>query len=270
MDSVRRTSVAAVVIALTVAGCGGPESAPAPVEPNLDPPVHYTTEWTAPENIDLFDRASELVRVSVESGDYAMSFGVDGDYPDYPPFPGYAKAIGAPARGDVNFTDAYYATPFPQADLVERARYYHLAQLTTDGKSIDATVCGYRIGADESSKLALSPLKGAVHVRLSTTSVSPGLPGIADADAESSDPRAHVLPSWDVFGDWKIDTLINAGFDERDTFSGACFPWWSEKFPTFTPKYNLPYLFPPDDYVYPSMPEKHVQYPEWIGPGDPT
>ncbi len=262
--------MAAFVMVFTVAGCSSNEPVPAPVAPTLDPPVHYTAQWTAPENIDLFDRASELVRLSVESGDYAMSFGVDGNYRDYPPFPGYVKAIGAPPPGDSHYTDYYYARPLPQADLVERARYYHLEQLTTDGKSIDATVCGYQFADDAGSRYSLSPLKTAVHVQLSTTASNPGLPGVPDADAGSLDPRAHVLPSWDVFGDWKIDTLINAEFDDRDTFSSPCFPWWAEKFPTFARKDSSPYLYPPDDYVFPTAPEKHLQYPEWIGPADPT
>lgn len=242
----------------------------APAPPNLDPPVGYTTQWTAPEGVDLFDRAGELVRVAVESGDYAINFGADGKFADFPAFPGYLEAIGAPQDGDGHYTPYYYARSPQKPDTTEWGQYYHLTQLTTDGKTIDATVCGYRLGTDPADNYSLSPIKDAVHVRLSTTADSPGLPGIPDADIDSPDSRAHVLPSWNVFGNWTIDEMINTAYTYDEALAAPCFDWWSAQFPTFTRQDLSPFVYPPDGYVFPTVPADQLQYPEWIGPADPS
>lgn len=141
--------VSLATIAVMLVGCGGQDSAPdaTPAPPNLDPPVQYTTEWTAPAGTDLFDRSGELVRAAVEAGDYAISFGV-GAFPDYPPFSGYREAIGAPYEGDGRYSPYYYARSPKEPDSAVWAQYYRLAKLESDAKTIDATVCGYGLGVN--------------------------------------------------------------------------------------------------------------------------
>lgn len=270
MARARRFAVLALA-AVTLVACGGGDSTPADTtaQPNLDPPVRYTTEWTAPDGIDLLGRTGELVRASVESGDYALAFGV-GKFADFPQFPGYLEAIGAPSESDNRYTPYYYARSPEKPDTNEWAQYYHLARVTTDGKNIDATVCGYGLGDNPAKNYNLSPIKDAIHVQLSTTADSPGLPGIPDADPAASDPRAHFLPSWNVFGDWKIDGMVHAAYSDNGAVAEPCFDWWAAQFPTFVRTEPSPYLYPPEGYVFPTLPADHLQYPEWIGPADPS
>lgn len=253
---------------MVLAGCGQspqPEETP-PATP--DPPVQYTTQWTAPEGRDLFDRAGELVRASVEAGDYALSFGAQGQFADFPPFPGYMDAIGAPYESDPRYTPFYYARGPKKPDTTEWSRNYYLAELTADGTTIDATVCGYSLGSSSTENYSLDLLKDAIHVRLSTTADSPGLPGIPDADPDSTDPRAHIIPSWNVFGDWKIDELVNASLTDRSSIATPCTDWWQTQFPTYTRRDGTPFLYPPEGFVFPTVPDDARQYPEWIGPAD--
>lgn len=267
-----KAKMCAVIVAAVVGvvGCGGQDSprSDVPAGPNLDPPVRYTTEWTAPAGTDLFSRTSELVRVSVESGDYALAFGASGSFDEFPPFPGYLEAIGAPQDGDSRYTPWYFARSPEKPDSVDWAQHYHIARVNNDGKAIDATVCGYGLGPDSTENSALSPIKDAIHVQLSTGSDTPGLPGISDTDAAARDPRAHFLPSWNVFGDWKIDGMVHAALSDDDSIAAPCAEWWSAQFPTFVRKGESQYLSPPDGYVFPTAPDNHLQYPEWIGPSD--
>ncbi|WP_084727414.1 hypothetical protein [Rhodococcoides yunnanense] len=107
-------------------------------------------------------------------------------------------------------------------------------------------------------------------MQLSTTADNAELPGIPDTDAMSHDRRAHFLPSWNVFGDWKIDEMVHAAYTDDESIAAPCHDWWAAQFPTFVHKDASPYLYPPDGYVFPTVPDNHLQYPEWIGPSNPS
>ena len=104
---------------------------------------------------------------------------------------------------------------------------------------------------------SVTSFSSAIHVQLSTTAENPGLPGIRDDDLDATDPPAHIIPSWNVFGDWKIDGMVNAALTNDRSLQAPCFDWWRIQFP------NLP-----EDMQYPTAPEDYLQYPEWIGPAE--
>lgn len=62
--------------------------------------------------------------------------------------------------------------------------------------------------------------------------------------------------------------MVHAAYTSDEAIAAPCHGWWAEQFPTFVRKDASPYLYPPEGYVFPTLPDDHLQYPEWIRPSD--
>ena len=107
-------------------------------------------------------------------------------------------------------------------------------------------------------------LNMAFRVELERTDDDPGQPGVPDADAAEQDPRAHRVPTWNVFEGWKVTKLHYLRRLNGDVIPQGCTDWWQQQFPAFAPNASGN-LVPPAGFEPPTMPVA-VQYPEWIGP----
>ena len=232
-----------------------------------EPLVLYTDVWSADPGIDVLARSAELVRATAEAGLLSFYVGERNSYE------GFSAAIEGPRRG---------RDPAIAKELTERADYskqrpatvfHHLTGVTANDKSIHAVACSYRLypvrrhPENRTENLSLFPIRDAIEIELENTASSPGQPGVSDSDASRVDSRAHRLPSWNVFGSWKVRKLrfVEYGIDR---LPDECADWWQERFPTFTRSPELNALFPPPDFEAPLMPVA-PQYPEWISPSHP-
>ncbi len=263
MGDLRRTALTLSLCVLACA-CSNNAAEETPTTPQTTPEqdVPYSQVWSAEPGIDLFDRGAELVRASVEAGNYAYRYSLDTT------FPGYDAAVGGPFQFDENEI-LPGLVPNGRGDFEPRPHTarYHIATLTETPTEIVADVC------DATDWPTSHPISESFRVgfawvvHLRNTTDTPGLPGIPDADPDTADPRALRVPDWNVFGTWRISQLRTGGRDWRGTAPPECTNWWLRRFPgsDVTPNGNV---LTPAGTVVPGVPVAQ-QYPEWIGPSEP-
>jgi hypothetical protein len=252
--------IVALVVCLLFASCStDPEketvaSSPAPV-PQSE--VFWSSIWSATPGIDLYSRAGELVRATVEAGYLAQAYGVEKS------FPGYLDAIGGfplPAYDDPRrkALAAAYAPPDlgPGApDLTEL--FYHVVDLTDDGSTVTAKVCEYALLPTPSRPLKFLGKGEAVTLTRGEGPV--GRPGIADTGRNSKNFDGKI-PDWNVYGSW----LITESRGLRGaTLPSQCAPWFLSVFPDATFRHDVNIVELPG--LSPTASGK-AQYPKWIGP----
>ena len=230
-----------------------------PAEPN-PPELVHSHAWSTEPGTDLFSREAELVRASIEGAEMTLLFGIDNS------FPGYSEAVGGPRETTDDHFDRGAAWNSP-IDVRQRpvTLYRHLVDLEVDHDRITANVCSYQLFAEGDNTL-FNPLSRATRVELLLApGGNYGAAGTPDSDPATSDPDAQNPPGWNVFGDWRIQTLRLIPVSPDHTIPESCLPWWSSRFPEFEHRTELNILNAPDGWTPPTQPVA-LQYPEWIGP----
>ncbi|MFZ2528416.1 MAG: hypothetical protein WAX14_12285 [Rhodococcus sp. (in: high G+C Gram-positive bacteria)] len=254
-------AVPGLVLVLLASACSTTDSGPVP-DTTARPPeqsVPYSQVWSAEPGIDLFSRGAELIRASVEAGNYASYYSLGTT------FPGYSDAVGGPMRFD---RDKILPALVPDGrgsnEPKPRTIRYHIATLVESPSELIADVCDRREHPTERTASSTSPVGFAWVVKLSNSAGRPGRPGIPDADPDSSDPRALRVPDWNVFGEWRITELHAGGRNWTGSAPHECTDWWLQRSPG---SYSIPdgNVLMPAGAVIPGAPVA-PQYPEWIGP----
>lgn len=258
-----RSRFALALAALLTAGCSTTTDTHIEQTPTTppDPELPYTNHWSAEPGIDIFDRGPELVRASLEAGQYAAFFSV------HRSFPGYRDAIGYPDKYSLQTVTDIVVSGRPGSGRISPLTYhYHIADITETSDTITAEVCAERVTVETRTSERGERHGFSWMVSLTNTDDTPGLPGIADTDPDRSDPRARRVPDWNVFGTWNITQLRTGGRDASTaTAHPACTDWWLGRHPGSDVRNN--YTFAPAGEI-PGQP-RLPQYPEWIGPSHP-
>lgn len=249
----------AVAASLAVFSCGTDRGAselqPSPVQE----PV-YSTVWSTGHDLDLFGRGAEVTRAAVEAALYATVVGAAQS------FPGYENALPAYISPTNPAVEDFFVSNRPDGSLQKpMTSFKHLADLDDSSRSVKATVCDYWVDVEGEPNAGPEQLHGAWQVELANPEGDPGRPGIADGDGLSHDLRGGKVPTWDVFGSWKINVLR---YIPLEKIPPVCADWWQERFPTFVHRNEYNALYAPPGYVPDTMPVA-PQYPEWIGPSTP-
>ncbi|TQC45252.1 hypothetical protein EEB14_32875 [Rhodococcus sp. WS4] len=209
----------------------------------------------------MFTRDAELVRAAYEAGELTSYVGLSNAYL------GYESAVGGPARhGDPDKEEFLTWREPEDTRQVAGTNFVHITELATTDSRVAATVCSYELFSEPHANITLNPLSAAFQVELEHTADDPGQPGVPDADAAEQDPRAHRVPTWNVFEGWKIAKLHYLRRLNGDVIPQGCTDWWQQQFPAFAPNASGN-LVPPAGFDPPTMPVA-VQYPEWIGPAN--
>lgn len=243
-----------VMVCAALAGCAPSQprqAAPAAIVPP------YSHVWSADSGVDLFSRGAELVRATVEAHYEAQTY--DPRHTELA-YPGYREAlIASVVEGGVS----------EGPDVWAGTQYWHITDFHATDKSVSAWVCGYYIPAvpgHPADPLDRNEFLGDIkRVELVNTGWGPGLPGIRDNTPGRHDPRAHVPPTWNVFGTWRI-TVLTDHLDAGDRYPASCVPFMRARLPVADVDSDG---FPeqPRGFRPPVRPVE-VQYPEWIGPAD--
>lgn len=233
---------------------------PMTTRPTPEQNVPYSQVWSAEPGIDLFGRGAELVRASLEAGQYAALYSIGTT------FPGYLESFGDRRRidGSEIWTDLV-PNGSGNGGAGPWTTRYHIADLTETPTEITAEVCDDEDKTTSVTRPEQSWVGFSWVVSLRNTGDTPGLPGIPDTSPETSDPRARRVPDWNVFDSWRITQLRTGGRD-RNTAAPACTDWWLQRYPGSTTVDG--YVHIPAGTVTPGLPVAQ-QYPEWIGPAQP-
>ncbi|NLE82570.1 MAG: hypothetical protein GX610_23940 [Rhodococcus sp.] len=203
--------------------------------------------------MDLFSRGAELVRATYEAGGMAFFRGIDNS------FPGYREAIGGPVDHlDPDIMDSV-GSVVPIGKPLPTTNFRHIATISSNDRSVMATVCTYEAYANEEDN-GLTTRFGRTRIELENVGTSAGAPGIPDADPDRENPAAHDPPDWNVFGSWKI-RVFNTDTPEPV----ECNRWWHSLFPALPFDSETDRLDLPHGFHVPTQPVA-IQYPEWIGP----
>ncbi len=252
-------------VSMLSSACGS--SAPAPSVPPTkpkSPAVAYSEVWSGDPGVDLFSRTAELIRATMEAGDLALHVGAEQSYPGYVSAASELthkyESMSEPDMAEYRYVEV---RPDTRDEMVPSTKYRHIAALSATGQTVSATVCGYDVWPQSMPNEDDRHQGGGVRIELRNTTSDPGLPGIANKNPNSHDPRASIPPAWNVFGTWKV-TQITRSLSAAE-YPAECLPWYEQQFPTFTkaPKYN--YLIAPQGYVASHHPVVQ-QFPEWIAP----
>ncbi|KAA8877339.1 hypothetical protein F3087_45025 [Nocardia colli] len=251
-----------LVICLSVVIVGTGVCACDPDKQPSKPDPAFSNVWSAEPGIDLFSRGTELVRAAHESGWLVNRAGIDNAYI------GYREALAPPDNDhdmDVLFTEQ---KTFQGADSVLQAGketdYSRVTALSANGKTVTATVCRYVVpekGVNSGNLNDFASTMSVVDLRLENTGSEPGKTGVADNDPGQHDPAAHRVPSWNVFGTWKI-TKIKRNLDADPE---GCRSWFQQQIPGLIAEPGSKTLKFPPTLQIPPQPVA-VQYPEWISP----
>ncbi|MBF6331851.1 hypothetical protein [Nocardia transvalensis] len=252
-----------MLLASVLTGCShAPESRepddPRPTRTVRYPEINYSYVWSTGPSANLTDRSEELVRASFEAWTYAYFVGPDQSYP------GFDRAISKAVQANdpkVGFLRGL-ASQDPARKPAPRTIFAHIADLSATSTDVTAVTCWYFVAADRDAPQQEKWLTRAVKIGLHNSTATPGNPGIPDTDPDHADPRAHMPPTWDVFGTWNV-TELN-GVWPNEIPAPGCTPWWHERFPDFAVQPDGTLDAPPG-WQPPMMPVA-VQYPEWIGP----
>ena len=255
-----RWSVTVAAAAILASGCA-PSVGGEPGAAEQEPTILYTNVWSANPGINLMQRGPELVRAAYEAADYTRFVGQAHS------FPGYPAAVGGPARQGNPDKEEFFTWLEPGEDeQIPLTNFAHITSYEESGPDIGATVCSYNLHADPGTNLSVEGLNIAFRVELERTADDPGQPGVPDTDPAQQDPRAHRVPTWNVFEGWKITKLHYLRRLNGDVIPQGCTDWWQQQFPAFAPNASGN-LVPPAGFEPPTMPVA-VQYPEWIGPAN--
>jgi hypothetical protein len=225
------------------------------------PTILYTNVWSADTGVDLAQRGPELVRSAYEAADYTRFVGQAHS------FPGYPEAVGGPTRHGNPDKEEFFTWLEPDEDeQIPLTNFLHITAYDETDPGIGATVCSYNLHADPGPNFSVEGLNAAFRVEMERTADDPGQPGVPDTDPAQQDPRAHRVPTWNVFEGWKITKLHYLRRLDGDVIPEGCTDWWQQQFPTFAANASGN-LVPPPGFEPPTMPVA-VQYPEWIGPAN--
>ncbi len=130
----RRTAILAVTLCMLTSACtqASDTTVPMTTRPTPDQNVPpYSQVWSAEPGIDLFGRGAELVRASLEAGQYAALYSIGTTFPGYLESFGDRRRIdgseiwtdlvpngsgnGAPARGPLATTSPISPRPPPKS-----------------------------------------------------------------------------------------------------------------------------------------------------------
>ncbi|WP_159918750.1 hypothetical protein [Rhodococcus sp. WAY2] len=257
------TVCGAVATLIFASGCGTEaRNEPAPALGAQDRGVLYSHVWSADPGIDLLGRGAELIRATYEAGNYATFVGLEDSYP------GFGRAVGGEAHHTDPDIEYFMTSRTVESDTqAEGTSFGHITAYQATETSVAATVCHYYLFPESGTNISLNPLKMAFRIQLERAGADAGQAGIPDTDPARKDPRAHRVPTWNVFGDWKITRLHYLRQLNGDVIPQGCTDWWRQQFPNFSPNAGGN-LVPPPGFEPPTMPVA-VQYPEWIGPATP-
>ncbi|MDV7243075.1 MULTISPECIES: hypothetical protein [Rhodococcus] len=246
---------------MSACGTNAEEQAVPPPTTSQPPEILYTNVWSADPGIDLLSRNAELVRATYEAGELTSFVGLEKSYS------GFADAVGGPARRGNPDKDDFSTWLEPEdTRQVAGTNFTHLTDWATTDSQVGATVCTYALFTEPAPNMTLNPLSVAFRIELERTDEEPGQAGIPDTDPAQEDPRAHRVPTWNVFDGWKITKLLYLRLLTDDVIPQGCTDWWRQQFPAFTENPSGTLAAPPG-FEPPTMPVA-VQYPEWIGPTD--
>jgi len=255
--------VSACAVACSVTSCGS--SAPPAAVPRADPAIPYASVWSADRDVDLFGRGAELIRAAVEAGEVNEYYGQNDTARAYP---GYRQAIGPENLADGR-VGSENRTRWPDPEPVPRGmEYRHISDFRANNHVVTAEVCEYFIPVptQPDHPLARPWYDGTiVHVQLENTASSPGRPGIRDTTPGRHDPRAHLPPTWNVFGSWRITTLNSLDPTwNPNSYPAGCLPFSRLRLPfAGVDRRGFPQV--PAGARLPTGPVG-AQFPEWIGP----
>lgn len=280
-----RALVAPVVVliaAMLLAGCSG--DSPEPVEPTR-PAIPYTMIWSAADGIDVQKRAGELVRAAFDGGEMAAWAGVEHS------FPGFADAV-AGARAYFGYWGSPHQPPSPDnlPSMENKVLFRHIATLRATDTRISARVCtlqravkphwpplpdtgpGTFIGKTRPRTLDVELVK--------PVDASAGAAGQRDRASDRHAPAGSNQPSWNAFGNWRIDAIYDLYGKDRDGTitrrfgtEPECMAWWHQLFPGWSGTSGLtfgPPNAPTDQWSWYNQiaidPLAPPSFPEWISP----
>lgn len=197
-------------------------------------------------------------------------------------FPGYREALSEITE----FTELFGSlTQRPQEDprsVIYRDLFnYHLGAMSASADHITATVCTLeRFRTPEVSTppppsyspspnfpSATQPYTFTVELQRPEGSGADQPAGLPDRSADEHDPRGGKVPSWNVFGDWKIRVLKTDRLGVYD--QPECLAGWRQLFPGWIMPPGDPLAFhppqPTSDFdtavAFRTVPPN---FPEWI------
>lgn len=268
--------VIVAVLMSVVVGCSTSPPAPPPVK---RPAVPYSVVWSGASGVDLASRPAELVRASIESGRMAQWAGVD-----YA-FPGYADALSNVTKYSGLFGSTWQKPHKYGSFDGPRTNLYmaHIGEMTHTADRVTATVCAFERSDLTRHKPIPTPVPPNYYVGTSVphetqpvtytlellrSSSAPDQPtGLPDHSVTEHDPRGAKVPSWNVFGDWKIHVMDSDRMG--DYTQPPCVAWWARVFPGWSAPANAPWDFAPPYPVkdWTAATGVHglpINYPEWI------
>ena len=278
------TAAVAVVAVVASLAVGCTSDAPEPSEP-VRPAIPYTMIWSAAEGIDLQKRAAELVRATVDGGAMAAWAGVKHS------FPGYAEAVA-----NVRVYNSFWGTPrqppstYDVRVFVNNVFYRQIATLRVTDTRISARICTLERAIKPHWSPSPGPVIGSfigyadprtVDVELvKLPDASSGTAGQRDTRPDRHHPAGRNQPSWNVFGNWRIDAVYNLfGLDRNDNLTNIygsepeCVAWWHQLFPGWSGTSGLtfgPPNAPTDQWSWYNQialdPPAPPSFPEWISP----
>lgn len=251
-----------MIACLAVASCSSPTDEPTTTSSTAQAlsqeDIFWASIWSADPDLDMFSRAGELARGTVEAGYLAQAYGVGKS------FPGYVDALGPgplPRQGDPARQQIAWAYPPPDLGPGApnlTALFYHLVELDADDESVSATICAYSLAPDQSERSRY--LDTALSVRLIRNDGPIGRPGEVDT-AERSGGIDGKVPTWNIFDPWVVtESRLLRG----EAIPAQCTAWWKSVFPYAVQGPSRGSMQLPGPA--PTAATGQVQYPKWIGP----
>ncbi len=259
MGELRKTGVVVFAAALLTVSCGTTDDSPpttATTSPRLDLELLNSNVWSADPGVDLFSRGAELVRAAVEAGDITLFAGIEAS------FPGYAAAINGPRKVGDDAIDSEFVSESETLPQSKRTEYLHITSYAEEGRTVSANVCRFYLRAEPVSGAEANDHTFCEGVTLENSSADPGAVGQRDESVTEHAPQAQRLPTWNVFGTWKIKKLKLLSFAD---IPDSCIDWWRQQFPMLT-QIGITKSFGANPESPPPIMPVAVQYPEWIAP----
>lgn len=244
-----------------------------PPEPT---PVNYSILWSATPGVDLQARPAELIRAAIGGAEMTQWYG------SLKSFPGYAAAItGSETR--LLEPWAWQIVPTDLRKAVTTWVYsYHLLDVKASVEEITGTTCGFRQSVvranppsspPSSTYVAPKNFRSAFHqtaYRITMTKPADqpaGASGTRDEDPAEETSKSPRVPTWNVYGSWKIHDIEILSPDSPDRNPVGCTDWWKQRFPSIVPDGTGDFTAPPEGFETKLPQPQPATFPEWISPG---
>ncbi|MFC9432982.1 hypothetical protein [Nocardia sp. NPDC057030] len=257
MADLRRTGVVVFAAVLLTVGCGTTDEKPpttSTTSPQPDTELLNSNVWSADPGVDLFSRGAELVRAAVEAGDITLFAGIGAS------FPGYAAAINGPRQVGDDAIDSGFVSDSKTLPQSKRTEYLHITSYAEEGRTVSANVCRFYLRAEPVPGAESNDHTFCEGVMLENSSADAGTSGQRDESVSDHAAQARRLPTWNVFGTWKIKKLKLLSFAD---IPDSCIEWWRQQFPMLT-QIGITKSFAASPDSPPPIKPVAVQYPEWI------